>query len=177
MTNTKNLLAAVDAAVTAGKAVMEVYQSDFAVQAKEDKSPLTAADQKAHEIIKASLMDFNLPLISEEGRGTAYEVRKAWRRLWMVDPLDGTKEFVKRNGEFTVNIALIRRPEAGRPGEPIAGWVYAPVLGVLYEGIDGFGARKIVNADSPQVRGERALPLEDVQEPPRIVASRSHRTP
>jgi 3'(2'), 5'-bisphosphate nucleotidase len=187
MTNNKYLLAAVDAAVKAGKAVMEVYQSDFAVQAKEDKSPLTAADQNAHEIIKASLMDFNLPFISEEGRGTAYEVRKTWPMFWMVDPLDGTKEFVKRNGEFTVNIALID------DGRPVMGVVYAPVPQWLYMAAIDMGAYKLtgIDPDTFNRMGDRAeeeglkslirqgskLPIIASRKKYTIVGSRSHGTP
>ncbi|MEJ2157537.1 MAG: 3'(2'),5'-bisphosphate nucleotidase CysQ [Desulfobacteraceae bacterium] len=183
----KYLLAAVDAAVKAGNAIMEVYRSDFAVQAKEDKSPLTAADKDAHEIIKKCLMGFNLPFISEEGRSTAFRVRKTWRKLWMVDPLDGTKEFVKRNGEFTVNIALID------DGQPIMGVVYAPVPQWLYFASTDIGAYKLVNVapgacgldDSGSGierltaltnRGQK-LPVPQSRELYTIVGSRSHRTP
>lgn len=187
MNNAGYLLAAVDAAVTAGKAVMEVYQSDFAVQAKEDKSPLTAADKNAHEIIKADLAAFDLPLISEEGRDTAYAVRKSWRTLWMVDPLDGTKEFVKRNGEFTVNIALID------DGRPVMGVVYAPVPQWLYFAATEIGAYKLTDVApgerlldeggsiderlSVLMKSGQKLPLPQSREIYTIVGSRSHQTP
>jgi 3'(2'), 5'-bisphosphate nucleotidase len=187
MNNAGYLLAAVDAAVTAGKAVMEVYQSDFAVQAKEDKSPLTAADKNAHEIIKADLAAFDLPLISEEGRDTAYAVRKSWRTLWMVDPLDGTKEFVKRNGEFTVNIALID------DGRPVMGVVYAPVPQWLYFAATEIGAYKLTDVApgerlldeggsiderlSALMKSGQKLPLPQSRDIYTIVGSRSHQTP
>ncbi len=183
----KYLLAAVDAALKAGKAVMDVYQSDFAVQAKEDKSPLTAADKNAHEIIKADLAAFNLPFISEEGKSTPYGIRKTWHTLWMVDPLDGTKEFVKRNGEFTVNIALID------DGRPVMGVVYAPVPKWLYFAASEIGAYKLTGVapgerllDEGGITEERLpalvkrgqkLPIPHSREIYTIVGSRSHQTP
>src|SRR5690606_26552301 len=113
----------------AGKAIMEIYGSaDFEVDYKKDDSPLTKADRAGHELIVHHLQDSGLPVLSEEGRDIPYAERKSWEYFWMVDPLDGTKEFIKRNGEFTVNIALIHQ------GEPILGVVYAPVLGWLYWG-------------------------------------------
>ncbi len=120
---------------TAGAAIMDVYRSDdFAIEHKDDDSPLTKADRVSHELIKAGLSALapTIPLISEEGKEVAYEERQAWQRFWLVDPLDGTKEFIKRNGEFTVNIALV---ESNRP---IAGVIYAPVWDALYfTGRDG----------------------------------------
>lgn len=187
MTHAKYLLAAVDAAVRAGKAIMDVYRSDFAVQSKEDNSPLTAADKEAHEIIKASLMCFDLPFISEEGKSTTYAVRRTWRTLWIVDPLDGTKEFVKRNGEFTVNIALI---DGGRP---VMGVVYAPVRQWLYFASSETGAYKLTDVApgtftpedgdrgaerlSALMHSGRKLPVPQSREVYTIVGSRSHRTP
>jgi 3'(2'), 5'-bisphosphate nucleotidase len=187
MNATKYLLAAVDAAVKAGKAIMEVYQSDFAVEAKEDKSPLTAADKNAHEIIKADLTAFNLPFISEEGKSTPYAVRKTWRTLWMVDPLDGTKEFVKRNGEFTVNIALID------DGRPVMGVVYAPVPQWLYFAATEIGAYKLTDVAPVErlsdeggsiderlpalMKSGQKLPIPQSREIYTIVGSRSHQTP
>ena len=130
--------ALIDIVRRAGEAILEIYQSDFAVTAKDDDSPLTQADLAAHRIIVAGLeaLEPRLPIISEESRPPPFSERAAWPRYWLVDPLDGTKEFVSRNGEFTVNVALVHQ------GEPIFGIVYAPVLGWLYVGGEGLGARK-----------------------------------
>jgi len=160
----------------AGRAIMEVYGGSFAVETKDDDSPLTEADRASHRIIAAGLSRLDsplasIPILSEEGTMPDSEERGTWTAWWLIDPLDGTKEFVKRNGEFTVNVALVVRPDAGAPGVPVAGWVGAPVPDILYEGIDGMGALRI-DAD-----GEHSLPLEPPADPPRIVASRSHRTP
>ncbi|RMB64181.1 3'(2'),5'-bisphosphate nucleotidase [Dokdonia sinensis] len=107
---------------------MEVYGTSFNVQTKKDASPVTIADVKAHDIIVAALSTTQIPILSEEGEIPPYEVRKSWERCWIVDPLDGTKEFVNRNGEFTVNIALVE------DGKPIFGVIYIPVLRMLYVG-------------------------------------------
>ncbi len=115
-------------AFEAGKAIMEVYQQPFAVELKSDNSPLTLADKTAHTIIAEGLSDTGLPLLSEEGAQEHYEIRKKWNEYWLIDPLDGTKEFVKKNGDFTVNIALISNQK------PILGVVYAPVPGLIYWG-------------------------------------------
>ena len=124
-------------AYQAGQAIMEIYNSeDFNVEVKGDGSPLTKADKAAHLVIVAGLEKHfpEIPVLSEEGKNIPYETRKSWRTFFLVDPLDGTKEFIKRNGEFTVNIALIEE------GNPIAGVVYAPVLGTMYAAeIDAFG--------------------------------------
>ncbi len=139
MKNAQLLLDAIHAAVRAGGAVMAVYGSDFAVETKADQSPLTLADRRSHEIIRDGLQGHGIPMISEEGRGIAFEERSGWDRLWIVDPLDGTKEFVKRNGEFTVNIALIEK------GVPVMGVVYAPVKQWLYFGAQDIGAYKVTD--------------------------------
>lgn len=128
---------AIEAAYAGGVEILDVYQSDFAIETKDDKSPLTLADRRAHEAIMHHLKGTGLPVLSEEGRSIPYGERASWERFWMVDPLDGTKEFIKRNGEFTVNIALIER------GVPLAGVIYVPVKGVLYFGMEGFGAYKL----------------------------------
>ena len=120
---------AMDAALRAGGAILEIYKRDFEVEFKADSSPLTEADKAAHCIICDALEDIGLPVLSEESKAVSYEERKGWEKYWLVDPLDGTKEFIKKNGEFTVNIALI---EAGRP---VMGVVYAPVLGTVYCGM------------------------------------------
>ena len=109
MTISELLSTAISASLKAGDEILKVYESDFAVEHKDDRSPpLTQADRNAHEVIIETLKPTGLPVLSEEGRDIPYTERNAWDEFWMVDPLDGTKEFVKRNGEFTVNIALIR---------------------------------------------------------------------
>jgi len=150
----------------AGEAIMDIYQKDFEVEFKADQSPLTEADKAAHEIIEEGLKkldqknDTAIPLMSEEGKNIPYQDRKDWDYFWMVDPVDGTKEFIKKNGEFTVNIALISQ------GVPVLGVVYAPALGQMYWAKQGEGAFK---------DGQR-LPLKQAEqrENYKIVASRSH---
>lgn len=153
-------------AQTAGEAIMEVYRGHIEVQRKEDDSPLTVADLAAHHIIQSSLSRLtpDLPIISEESPSLDFSVRSQWRRYWLVDPLDGTREFIKRNDEFTVNIALI---EAGRP---MMGVVYAPATKLLYSG--GVGLNAIKQGDAAGARAIRARPLnrEDVV----VAGSRSH---
>ncbi|MFC4632672.1 3'(2'),5'-bisphosphate nucleotidase CysQ [Dokdonia ponticola] len=117
---------AIQAAIEGGKAIMEVYATDFDVLTKKDDSPLTIADKNANAIINEYLETTKTPIISEENKQLDYAERKAWRRCWIVDPLDGTKEFIKRNGDFTVNIALIEE------GAPILGVIYIPVTRMLY---------------------------------------------
>jgi 3'(2'), 5'-bisphosphate nucleotidase len=132
-----------DIAREAGAKIMEIYAyADFSsiIDIKADDSPLTLADKEANKIIEAGLKALvAYPIISEEGKNMPYEARKDWKEFWLVDPLDGTKEFIKRNGEFTVNIALIR------DNKPVAGVIYVPVTGVLYCGVVGEGAYKIEN--------------------------------
>ena len=131
---------AVHAALEAGKAILDVYESeDFEVEKKADQSPLTLADRRAHELIEAALRKSDIPILSEEGREIPYMNRSWWPQFWLVDPLDGTKEFIKRNGEFTVNIALVT------DGEASFGVVYAPVLKTLYVGLEGIGAFRCTN--------------------------------
>ncbi|MEL6710745.1 MAG: 3'(2'),5'-bisphosphate nucleotidase CysQ [Pseudomonadota bacterium] len=156
----------VNIAQTAGRAILAIYERDFAVQQKADQSPLTAADLASHQQIIAALSELtpDVPILSEESAEVPYAQRKTWSRYWLVDPLDGTKEFIRRNGEFTVNIALIEQ------GRPVLGVVYVPTSGVCYAGEVGIGAWK------QQRSGERtkiypALPCE---QPLRVVASRSH---
>jgi 3'(2'), 5'-bisphosphate nucleotidase len=181
------LVDSINAAIQAGAAILQVYQSDFDVELKSDRSPLTLADKLSHDIIKAGLAQHGLPMISEEGRDIPYAERSSWGKLWIVDPLDGTKEFVKRNGEFTVNIALVDEQQ------PVMGVVYAPVPDVLYFANANIGAFKVgraselgeegrltpdqrVNLDA-LIENARKLPCVD---PSRraytIVGSRSHGT-
>ena len=125
------LYSALRAAVAAGKEILDVYSRPVKVEFKEDRSPLTEADRRAHVCIVNELAVTGLPVLSEEGKSIAYNERAGWKLFWMVDPLDGTKEFIKRNGEFTVNIALIEN------GNPVAGVVYAPVTNILYFNFPG----------------------------------------
>ncbi|MCS5489197.1 3'(2'),5'-bisphosphate nucleotidase CysQ [Algoriphagus limi] len=153
-----------EAAKAAGQEILKVYHSaDFGVELKGDDSPLTLADRAAHEVIVEALKSTELPILSEEGKEIPFEIRKNWEYFWMVDPLDGTKEFIKRNGEFTVNIAMIHQDT------PVIGVLYAPVLDWLYWGNKEEGAWK-------QVGSEKAIKLDkkpssSIQT---IVASRSH---
>ena len=122
----------------AGGAIMKIYNQDFEVEYKQDNSPLTLADKNANEIIEDGLNKLlvNLPILSEEGGDVPYKERRHWEYFWLVDPLDGTKEFVKKNGEFTVNIALIHK------GVPVLGVVYAPSLDLCYWAKKNKGAFK-----------------------------------
>ncbi len=185
----EKLICAIGASLEAGKAILEVYASDFAVDHKEDKSPLTLADRRAHEIIMAALQQTPHPILSEEGRSIPFDERNAWDTFWLVDPLDGTKEFIKRNGEFTVNIALIQDQT------PVLGVIYVPVADVLYFGTRTHGAHKTESAfsacrrkSSDALEPEEAvarligsaveLPVaRDPKRPFTIVGSRSHSTP
>ena len=151
----------------AGKAILEVYASDFEVQSKDDDSPLTQADLASHHCIVAGLeaLTPGMPIISEESGLPGFEERSQWDRYWLIDPLDGTKEFVNRNGEFTVNIALIDQQK------PVLGVVYVPVQDVSYLGCEGYGAERR-NADG-SVEGIHVSTTSS--DPVRIVGSRSHR--
>ena len=159
------------AAVLAGKDILEVYhQDDFGIETKDDESPLTTADKKAHLRIVEGLKGTDIPILSEEGRSIPFEERNDWSLFWMTDPLDGTKEFIKRNSEFTVNIALIEQ------GKPILGVVYAPVLDKLYYGGTAVGFSKMTSTDDETILNHRKeSTLEEIKNnSARIVASRSH---
>lgn len=175
----KNLFIAVDAALRAGEEILSIYNdptSDFEVERKADNSPLTIADRKAHEAIVAVLRETPFPILSEEGKHLEYVERKKWNELWIVDPLDGTKEFIKKNDEFTVNIALVRN------GTPLLGVIYLPVQRELYFASESLGAYKLVgitqlnDSDTLTDLVKRAvkLPMEIEMNPYVIVASRSH---
>ncbi len=156
-----------EAAIHAGEAILQVYHSsNFQVQFKTDHSPLTLADQQANTIITEALAATNLPVLSEEGKEIPYSERKDWKCFWLVDPLDGTKEFIKRNGEFTVNIALIYH------NQPVLGVIHAPVLHETYWAIQGKGAF----AESKETDAYRmqALSFSMGQNPMKVVGSRSH---
>ncbi|HEY5622103.1 MAG TPA: 3'(2'),5'-bisphosphate nucleotidase CysQ [Pontiella sp.] len=172
MKTNDNMEIAVAAAIKAGEAILEIYEQDFDVETKSDNSPLTAADKASHRIIVDALAGTPFPVLSEESGAVTYDERKGWSTYWLVDPLDGTKEFIKKNGEFTVNIALVD------DGVPVAGIVYVPVEGTLYLG-GSDGAVKatdcpgktveeiLASAESCRVSGRPSSPL-------RVVASKSH---
>ncbi|MDH5610405.1 MAG: 3'(2'),5'-bisphosphate nucleotidase CysQ, partial [Cyclobacteriaceae bacterium] len=136
-----------EAALLAGKEIVRIYESgDFSVEAKSDSSPLTLADKASHEAIVAKLSQTGIPILSEEGKEIQFEERSKWDYFWMIDPLDGTKEFIKRNGEFTVNIALIHE------GKPILGVVFTPVLNELFYAVRGEGTFKEVNGTTKKLQ-------------------------
>ena len=128
----------VNIAKESGDAIMEIYKKDFTIEYKDDQSPLTEADTKANEIICNALEELypNIPLMSEENKQIVYEERKNWEYYWCIDPIDGTKEFIKKNDEFTVNIALIHK------NTPVLGVVYAPAIDEMYKAKKGIGAFK-----------------------------------
>jgi 3'(2'), 5'-bisphosphate nucleotidase len=139
------LVTSIQAAIGAGTAILEVYRStEFEVEEKADKSPLTLADRRSHEVIVSYLTTFDIPILSEEGRDIPYPDRKQWDTYWLIDPLDGTKEFIKKNGEFTVNIAMIRQ------NKPVAGVIYVPDRDSLYFASTAIGAYK---ADAHRIAG------------------------
>jgi len=153
----------------AGYAVLDVYDSTFHVEYKSDRSPLTEADKRSHEIIAARLGEVSpdTPVLSEEGKGVSYEDRMNWERFFLVDPLDGTKEFINRNGEFTVNIALIEG------NSPVLGVVHVPVQGVTYFAVKGKGAFRQKGDGAPERISVREADKDGLV----VVASRSHPSP
>ncbi|MBL7858480.1 MAG: 3'(2'),5'-bisphosphate nucleotidase CysQ [Cyclobacteriaceae bacterium] len=158
---------ALQASQAASKEILEVYNSDnFQTEAKGDNSPLTLADKKAHHAIVDVLKKTGLPILSEEGKSIAYDERKNWEYFWMVDPLDGTKEFIKRNGEFTVNIALIHQQK------PVLGVVAVPVSGDIFYAAEGVGAFLLRNGNKLPLPIRSSIDL--AQPDLRVVASRSH---
>lgn len=153
----------------AGNEILEVYAGEFEAGRKADDSPITVADLRSHRLILAGLeaLEPRLPVLSEESVDSVADERRAWRRYWLVDPLDGTREFVDRNGEFTVNIALIDE------GRPVLGVVHVPVTGVTYWGMAGHGAFR-VDPTGPDRAIRVRLPAA---RPPHVVGSRSHGSP
>jgi 3'(2'), 5'-bisphosphate nucleotidase len=154
----------------AGAAIMEIYAGEFNVELKGDNSPLTCADRASHEVIMAGLQQAypEIPILSEEGRDIPYEERCQWSRFWLVDPLDGTKEFIKRNGEFTVNIALIE------DGQVVAGVVYVPVRNTMYFGGLGAGCWRLEgDGEAEEIRVREADHTAGLT----VVMSRSHPSP
>ena len=158
----------IEIAIEAGDAILEIYKKDFEVYTKQDESPLTEADKAANDIIVKGLTTLypSIPYISEEVKLTDYSERKDWEQCWLIDPLDGTKEFIKKNGEFTVNIALIKN------GVPVLGVVYVPVQNKTYYAEQGKGAFLIENNEAPRKIENKAhySTLNDIV----VVASRSH---
>jgi 3'(2'), 5'-bisphosphate nucleotidase len=156
-------------AYEAGRRIMVIYDQGYSIEEKHDKTPLTEADLAAHEAIESGLSELtpDIPVLSEESRPLSFAKRANWQRYWLVDPLDGTREFIKHNGEFTVNIALIDGHQ------PILGVVYAPVVGSLYYAARGLGAFKRTGLDEPvRIRVREKCPDKIV-----IAGSRSHQTP
>lgn len=150
----------------AGEAIMQVYAGEIAIQRKDDNSPLTMADMAAHHIIESGLNKLTpeLPVLSEESAAISYDMRCKWRRYWLVDPLDGTREFIKRNDEFTVNIALIDN------GKPVIGVVYAPAKSLLYYASQNMGAFKQTGNQGKVAIKARALDPASLT----VASSRSH---
>ena len=190
--NNKDLLSiAIAASLEAGEAIMKIYESDdFGIETKDDSSPLTKADLAADKIIQEFLSKTNIPILSEEGKSIPFEDRKNWKQLWIVDPIDGTKEFIKKNGEFTVNIALIENQKT------VLGVVYAPALGDLYYSSKENGSFRLRHFESlsdrqPAVKDSMLsypealegngkatpLPLQSERKTFTVVASRSHMSP
>lgn len=168
-------------ALKAGQAILKIYQnaeSNWQIECKADNSPLTFADRESHRIISETLQQTGIPVLSEEGEKMPFEIRKNWERLWIVDPLDGTKEFIKRNDEFTVNIALVEK------GVPTLGVIFAPAKGKLWWGDNkkgAFTASVTVRMDFNdnqhfiiETPKSLPIPMSKEQHPLRIVASRSH---
>ncbi len=157
----------IDLSKAAGREIMRIYRKGFAVQHKDDDSPLTEADLAANRCIMAGLarLDESIPRLSEEGVEISFAERRRWQRYWLIDPLDGTREFVKRNGEFTVNIALIEA------GVPVLSVVHAPALDLTYSAACGEGAWKQVGETPARRIHSRRMP--DAR-PGRILVSRSH---
>jgi 3'(2'), 5'-bisphosphate nucleotidase len=179
-TDSELLEIVIHAALLAGKKILDIYKTDFEVDYKADESPLTIADKSAHKIIEEKLIPTNIPVLSEEGKHLPYSTRKNWEKLWIVDPLDGTKEFIKRNGEFTVNIALIEK------NQPKMGVIFCPTLKILYFADYSVGGayRLVVDEKFWEMKTEpgqlveksEKLPLKKENRKFTVVASRSHLT-
>lgn len=157
-------------ALDAGRAILALYERPSSVESKADRSPVTAADRAAHAVLVSGLHAAwpDVPIVSEEGEIAPYEERRKWRRFWLVDPLDGTKEYLARNGEFTVNVALVE------DGMPALGVVHAPALGVTYTALRGHGAWRRTGDAPPERIHSR---LQPPGSPLVVVESRSHPSP
>lgn len=166
---------AIEASIRAGKEILNIYVTDFKVDAKDDDSPLTVADKNANDIINSFLQPTQIPIISEENKQTDFSERQKWDSCWIVDPLDGTKEFIKKNGEFTVNIALIKA------GIPVLGVIYVPVAKALYfTAADGLKSFKTILASdvdfsvSEILKEAQQITPSSLPNKIRVVGSRSH---
>jgi len=176
MENKIYLEVAIKAAILAGEEIMIIYNdpdADFFVERKADNSPLTIADKKSHSLINRLLQPTGIHVLSEEGIDIPYSERKEWKTMWLVDPLDGTKEFIKRNDEFTVNIALLENRV------PVAGVIYVPVTKVLYAGAVEWGAFRLNDASAETTiqsleKDGTPLPQQNVRQHYTIAGSRSH---
>lgn len=153
-------------AINAGYKIMDIYNRDFEIEQKSDQSPLTEADLASHHYICQQLSELtpDIPILSEESADISWQERSGWDKYWLIDPLDGTKEFIKKNGEFTVNIALISNQA------PVLGVVYAPVLETLYYGAEGKGAFKLFHDKAT------AIKVSSASKPVKVVGSRSHQS-
>jgi 3'(2'), 5'-bisphosphate nucleotidase len=185
------LLRSIIASIRGGMAILDVYHSDYSVEYKQDDSPLTLADKRSNQMISNMLEKTGIPILSEEGREIDFRIRQKWENLWVVDPLDGTKEFIKRNDEFTVNIALVQN------GDPVLGVIFVPVSSMLYFAERGTGSFKINDSgfmkelaeltdpvERPEILTEimkhsKRLPFDTRKDDSfcTIVGSRSHATP
>ncbi|WP_431157049.1 3'(2'),5'-bisphosphate nucleotidase CysQ [Winogradskyella poriferorum] len=171
----KDLKVAIQASLEAGKVIMDVYDAPFDFEIKEDKSPLTEADRRANDIINSYLKPTGIPIISEENKQIDFEERKSWDTCWIVDPVDGTKEFVKRNGEFTVNIALVSK------SSPILGVIYTPAVKTLYFGdvLNGYSYKSVLTTHSSSINkvmdlAQKLEPKNNTSNLIEVVGSRSH---
>ena len=166
---------AIKAALKAGEEILNIYHTAFVVEIKADNTPVTLADKNSSNSIFESLSSSQIPIISEEEIFPNYETRRTWNYIWIIDPLDGTKEFVKRNGEFTINIALVEK------GKPVVGVIYAPVLNQLYFACANFGSYKFTlekngldYLESNLFELAQRLPLQKLPKHYTVIASRSH---
>ena len=170
----KNLKTAIEASLKAGEVIMQVYDTAFDVEIKDDKSPLTEADKKANDIINSFLKPTPIPIISEENKQLDYSIRKEWETCWIVDPVDGTKEFIKRNGEFTVNIALVQ------DGKPELGVIYVPASKTLYfaDVLKQQAYKTELNSHETAIEdvlsNAKKLHVKDATNTIQVVGSRSH---
>ncbi|MBI4648155.1 MAG: 3'(2'),5'-bisphosphate nucleotidase CysQ [Bacteroidia bacterium] len=171
------ILTAINTALEAGKVILDIYynRTAYEIEYKHDKTPVTIADRKSHEIILKALLKTGLPVLSEEGKKITYNIRKKWKKFWLIDPLDGTKEFIKRNGEFTINIAVIEN------NVPVTGIIYAPVKKSLYFSDMTLGAFKSeIVEPSDEITSEQLLinsiklPMQIKKRPFTVAASLSH---